>query len=489
MKGYPIIHKISLIIEKIDKHLLILISVLLTILVLTGIVVITKQFKLSRYIRTAEVLLTEGRYIEAITEARRAVELKKTDARAYVLIARAYRLQNNHLKALFFIRKALKLKPILSETYLEHGRLYVSERKINKAIIRFRKALEINPRNYDARYELSRIYNQRGQYALALQEIKSAEQFGEHVAEFHLEKGIAYSGLDEVNSARKEYEIALEIDPDNVHIMNQLARTYIILGMIKEASQILQQSLQIKKDNSIAYRCLGSINLRLGKWTDVRHAWERADNISWNNWSTTQRHFQNVCEAVYFANEPRIRAKLNENEEILFRLFGHYRDSTSRLKWNNYYRMMIFTNEKIIAIAYESKFNYLDYLDKLADSMIDLGKTISSFEERKIGKGIKGLGQTVKSGAHISRRIINDIDATSNANNVRIATIDYSDITEVLVVSSSEGQSSKNEKKSFELRRRDNSPLIDVPNGYIFTFDPRIERTKEIINILRKELI
>ncbi|RLA78524.1 MAG: hypothetical protein DRG36_06185, partial [Deltaproteobacteria bacterium] len=54
-------------------------------------------------------------------------------------------------------------------------------------------------------------------------------------------KGIAYFGLDQFQKARKCFEQAMEMKPDEIKIMYNLAVTYEKLGMLKKSRSLFEK--------------------------------------------------------------------------------------------------------------------------------------------------------------------------------------------------------------------------------------------------------
>lgn len=79
-----------------------------------------------------------------------------------------------------------------------------------------------------------------------------------HSARTHLQIGSYYHVDGKLDEAEKEYETALELNPDLPNIRNNLGRLYISKKMFNEAELLLKKELEIKP-NSVAYYNLAII--------------------------------------------------------------------------------------------------------------------------------------------------------------------------------------------------------------------------------------
>lgn len=84
-------------------------------------------------------------------------------------------------------------------------------------------------------------------------------------------------------AALKQYRQALDADPDNYRIMNNVASTMLQLGMFEEALQVANRALSVKPDYVSAMVNAGIAQGGLGQGAAARHLFVRAVSLDPSN--------------------------------------------------------------------------------------------------------------------------------------------------------------------------------------------------------------
>jgi tetratricopeptide (TPR) repeat protein len=121
--------------------------------------------------------------------------------------------------------RALKISSTDPELYLALGDVQMAKGGLDKAAAQYQKALEVRPDFVPARLALARLALKDEDYAAAEKHLSRAVADGGGTAEVHLNLGVAYRGLGQVDKALAEYDAAEKLDP-------KLAPIYLNRGIV-----------------------------------------------------------------------------------------------------------------------------------------------------------------------------------------------------------------------------------------------------------------
>lgn len=121
--------------------------------------------------------------------------------------------------------RALKISTTDPDLYLALGDVQLAKALPDKAITQYQKALEVKPSYVPARLALARLALRDEDYSAAEKHLTRAVADGGGTAEVHLNLGVAYRGMGQVDKALAEYEAAEKLDP-------KLAAVYLNRGII-----------------------------------------------------------------------------------------------------------------------------------------------------------------------------------------------------------------------------------------------------------------
>ena len=123
----------------------------------------------------------------------------------------------------------------------------------------FNSLTKINPRHY---YELANFYKDNesykeaiNYYSLALKEIDIDNPLAAKIFD---RRGTSYERLDDWENAEKDLLKSLEIKPDQPHVLNYLAYTWIDKGIhLDEGLEMLKKAVQLRKNDGYITDSLG----------------------------------------------------------------------------------------------------------------------------------------------------------------------------------------------------------------------------------------
>lgn len=209
--------------------------------------------------------------LKEITDRYEAIiEEDENCAVAYAALSRIYEAQAMYIKAKFYGEKALNL----------------AEDELLKD--QMRRALERvqEPAAIDG----ARTYLHYGKYEEAVEAIQSIDsRYTEPATCAHI-LGMAYYGMQDMESAIRFLEEAVSCGEDG-EIENDLAIALAAADREKEAVQILTKIIEREKDNRTAYMNRGILNYRTGKFSVALKDFEQAYRLASDPdlWSLIER--------------------------------------------------------------------------------------------------------------------------------------------------------------------------------------------------------
>ena len=151
-------------------------------------------------------------------------------AKPLFMLGVIYEGKKDYNNALWFYEKALDKAPSSArikarldgvieklksaEELQAEGVALLKERRYSDALQKFEKALLKAPDNYKLYYNLGITHLSSGNYDEAIEGFQKSIEIKDSV-NAHLLSGVAHDRKFDTESARKEFEIVLEMDPDN----------------------------------------------------------------------------------------------------------------------------------------------------------------------------------------------------------------------------------------------------------------------------------
>ena len=218
------------------------------------------------------------------------VELKPKNHDNYIKLANVYIQNDKNEYAIELLNTLLKNKPELKEASILLGETLYNNNMFKEAINVYKEALKYNPSEYMIYYELGMTYTR-------LNDFKNAKEYYKKAATINSTLGVAKLNLGQISLLFKDYEeaekyfmecieieddkiqadayyylakiklinnqkelaiqyanIALEINPNMIKIMEQDVYFAVILGKIKKVeSKNINSKITQKEDNIIKY--------------------------------------------------------------------------------------------------------------------------------------------------------------------------------------------------------------------------------------------
>ncbi|MCZ7647400.1 MAG: tetratricopeptide repeat protein [Planctomycetota bacterium] len=159
------------------------------------------------------------------------------------------------------------------------------------------EVLEAEPENGRALHGLGMLYLRRKEPAEALPYLERGIDFADQPVRTHNALGAAYLLLKREDEARREFETALELDPDFTDALNNLATIQVNREEYARAEATYQRSLKRMPGQAAPLMGLGFIRMRQGKLEEAIAYLKRAvaaDPAS----ADAQRHLKTAQQAL-----------------------------------------------------------------------------------------------------------------------------------------------------------------------------------------------
>lgn len=124
-----------------------------------------------------------------------------------------YGRQGDLEKAVSEFKKAIELKPGYADAYHNLANTYQQISKTELAIENYKKAVEFNPLLWQSFQNLAGIYFEQEKFELAQENMQKAIKASPENANLYLNSGIIYLKLDNQEQAQKQFEKAIQLDP------------------------------------------------------------------------------------------------------------------------------------------------------------------------------------------------------------------------------------------------------------------------------------
>lgn len=108
----------------------------------------------------------------------------------------------------------LSYNPNREKIYLLLGRLYGQQKNdLNKALEYFKQGLKIAPNSYEILSNMGTVYGLQSNYNKAVEVLQKASNIRPDIPKVHIDLGLSYYYLGQMEKAKVEFDLAKELDP------------------------------------------------------------------------------------------------------------------------------------------------------------------------------------------------------------------------------------------------------------------------------------
>jgi len=194
------------------------------------------------YFNLGSTLAAHGQIMQAIDMLSKALQLNPDSARVHSNLGSLFIKQGNLEKALYHNKEALRLDPQLVEAHNNMGIVLMREGKLEAAISQFREALQIDPNFKPAANSLRSALAIQRELGSEVSKLRKLLQDNPESAELHLKLGNLFFRQGDRRQAIQQYKKALELDPEFLPALNNLA---LVTAANKEYDRALALFLDV----------------------------------------------------------------------------------------------------------------------------------------------------------------------------------------------------------------------------------------------------
>lgn len=218
----------------------------------------------------SEILSRQGRYDEALTEARTALNLIEVSPERLVeQYARLARRQGSLDDAKAWFLRATQIRSGRAEPWLGLGIAQSLAGESAAALRSFQRALEMNPRSVGAATGLHNLFDAGVRSQEVIEGIEKAAAANPDSAAHRTLLGLTYASLNDDRRASAELRRALELDPDHDAAIAATGKMMLKQGRIEEARRMMEAAVARKGDLAETRLSLGQIYARSGRFGEA----------------------------------------------------------------------------------------------------------------------------------------------------------------------------------------------------------------------------
>lgn len=216
----------------------------------------------------------------SITNFSNHIELKPSDADAYLFRGIAYGSKGERDLAIKDYDKAVEFKPENALAYTNRGMDYANKGDYDRAIKDYDKAISINDNFDNAYFNRGLAYYNKGDYDRAIKDnTKTIELKSDHALAY-FNRGRAYRNKGNYDQAIKDYNKSIELNASDVH-MDYTGRgnAYSDKGDYDQAIKDYSKAIELKPDYALAYRNRANSYEKKGDLVKAQADRQKADDL------------------------------------------------------------------------------------------------------------------------------------------------------------------------------------------------------------------
>ena len=187
----------------------------------------------------------QGRGDEALSEFRRALEIKPDYPEALNNLGAALNRQGHLDEAVSRFREALRLRPGYAEARYNLGTALQAQGQLDEAISHYQQALRLKPQYADAHYNLALVFQRQGNLDPAIAEFQAVLKLQPQSPEVCNNLGVALEGKGQLDDAISQYAAALRLNPDYARAHFNLGVALGRKGQLEQAIAEFEQTLRL----------------------------------------------------------------------------------------------------------------------------------------------------------------------------------------------------------------------------------------------------
>lgn len=186
-------------------------------------------------------------------------------------------------RAEHFFSEAIRKDPGLADAYNNRGLIYLQRGEWEKAGQDFEEAVRRDKTFADARYNLAKFYTETGRADAGEPLFKDLQARMDTSSAFHNAYGQNFVMRNHYPEGEQHFNRALEIFPDNVEALTNLAYVKTTDHRYEEAEQLLEKALKLAPDFVFALNNRAVLYGLRRQWTNAIPLLKKAEQAEPNN--------------------------------------------------------------------------------------------------------------------------------------------------------------------------------------------------------------
>ncbi|MHA1198052.1 MAG: tetratricopeptide repeat protein, partial [Candidatus Heimdallarchaeaceae archaeon] len=219
--------------------------------------------------KKSKVLYLQGQFNEAIEELTSIIAEDTDHWETYELLGEIYRIQNQPDVSENYYFKATSLNPRAIQSWLGRGKLALQRGEYQVAVLSFETFLRIKREDTSVWQLLAQSYKEMENYLSAIDAYNSAIEIEPVNQELYEELGDLYEHMGRADIAKEKYLQALQVEEKtrevNRSLYNKLSRLFLKDGDIQKTFNMCNELLTLVKDDDEALFLSGQALVRMGQ--------------------------------------------------------------------------------------------------------------------------------------------------------------------------------------------------------------------------------
>ncbi len=225
---------------------------------------------------------------KATLSAQQAERLSNNLPEVHLSLGSVYSATGKYTQAVTELKRALELAPNSEEAYRNLGDAYKASGQSNEAIASYQKAVGANSYNWLNHLALGKAYFEFGENAKALVEFQKVTELAPENPMGYGDVGSVYLREGKWNEAIPHYQKALSISPDSPTYSN-LGTAYFWLKRYDESVAMYQKATEMTPNNEELFGNLGDAQRWSGHSEQAAAAYDQAISLAFQQLQVNPR--------------------------------------------------------------------------------------------------------------------------------------------------------------------------------------------------------
>ncbi len=215
---------------------------------------------------------------KAIEALNNAILINPDDGKTYTLLATCYYQAGNKEKAKEIAERSVKQSPDDVQANLTAGQILNNIGDQEAAIPYFKKAVDLDPSNSAAIRNLAQVYYDLNQVENSIRTYEQAiskETDNKIKADLYFNLGVLYMKVEDFTQAEDNFNMAYDLNPDDVEALVGMAQTFEGAGKWSRAEKYYKELIFIDPDNPNHYKGMARVLLKQGKADEATHYYQK----------------------------------------------------------------------------------------------------------------------------------------------------------------------------------------------------------------------